>query len=188
METPPARASPRMISTVLPPMPRGGVFTTRSKATSAWRVAPAVDGLVLVAHRPYGAVAAVGGAPRHTGQHPQPSVLNAVGVLELVHQQMPKAALVVFQQVRPFQQELVAAQQQLGEVHQAALPAELLLEAYRATVDMTVPQYREPDTEVRRVWDRAVAKAAGIPQRTVDGWRRLMETEPFVRGTGPNGR
>ena len=57
-----------------------------------------------------------------------------------------------------------------------------LLEAYRATKDMTVPQYREPNAEVRRVWDRAVAKAAGIPQRTVDGWRRLMEAEPFVRG------
>ena len=63
-----------------------------------------------------------------------------------------------------------------------------LLEAYRATEDMTVPQYREPNAEVRRVWDHAVAKAAGIPQRTVDGWRRLMEAEPFVRGTGRNGR
>ena len=60
---------------------------------------------------------------------------------------------------------------------------EPLMEAYRATKNMVVPQYREPDTEVRRVWDQAVAKAAGVPQRTVAKWRRQMEMEPFVRGT-----
>ena len=60
---------------------------------------------------------------------------------------------------------------------------EPLLEAYRATKNMVVPQYREPDAEVRRIWDRAVAKATGVPQRTIDGWRKMMEAEPFVKGT-----
>ncbi len=60
-----------------------------------------------------------------------------------------------------------------------------LMEAYRATKNMVVPQYREPDAEVRRMWDRAVAKAAGIPQRAVNGWRTLMDAEPFVTGKRP---
>ena len=60
-----------------------------------------------------------------------------------------------------------------------------LLDAYRVTYDMTVPQYREPNTEVRQAWDRAAAKAAGISSRKIDGWRQLMEDEPFVStGTG----
>ena len=59
---------------------------------------------------------------------------------------------------------------------------EPLLNAYRATKDKIVPQYREPDAEVRRIWDQAVAKAAGITLREVGGWRNLMDAEPFVTG------
>ena len=55
-----------------------------------------------------------------------------------------------------------------------------LLEAYRATKDKSVPQYREPAAEVRRIWDGAVAKAAGIPARKINYWRELMDAEPFV--------
>ena len=58
-----------------------------------------------------------------------------------------------------------------------------LLDAYRATEDEIVPQYREPDADVRQVWDKAVAKAASIPVRKIDHWRKLMDVEPFVRGT-----
>ena len=61
-------------------------------------------------------------------------------------------------------------------------------EAYRATKDKVVPQYREPEAEVREVWDRAVAKAAAIPVRRITHWRKLMEAEPFVRVTGHDGR
>ena len=60
---------------------------------------------------------------------------------------------------------------------------EPLLEAYHATKDMVVPQYREPDVEVRRIWDRAAAESARISGRTIDGWRKQMEVEPFARGT-----
>lgn len=59
---------------------------------------------------------------------------------------------------------------------------EPLLEAYRATKNETVPQYREPDAEVRRVWDNAVSKAAHIPRKTVGAWRKLLDAEPFVTG------
>lgn len=59
---------------------------------------------------------------------------------------------------------------------------EPLLDAYRATKDAIVPQYRERDAEVRRIWDQAVAKAAEIPHRTVHGWRELLDIEPFVSG------
>ena len=58
-----------------------------------------------------------------------------------------------------------------------------LLDAYRATEDEIVPQYREPSADVRQVWDKAVAKAAGIPVRKINHWRKLMDVEPFVRGT-----
>ena len=59
---------------------------------------------------------------------------------------------------------------------------EPLLDAYHATKTRIVPQFRVPDVEVRQVWDRAVAKTAGIPMRTMNRWRKLMETEPFVSG------
>ena len=63
---------------------------------------------------------------------------------------------------------------------------EPLLAAYNATKDTTVPQYREPNAEVRRVWDVAVAQAAGIPRKRVDAWRNLLDAEPFVTGRRRN--
>ena len=47
---------------------------------------------------------------------------------------------------------------------------EHLAEAYHVTKHMVVPQYREPNAEVRCIWDRAAAQVAGIPHQTVDGW------------------
>ena len=64
---------------------------------------------------------------------------------------------------------------------------EPLLEAYRATNDMVVPQYREPNAEVRRVWDGAVATAAHIPLAAITQWRESMEAEPFVSPTSGDG-
>ena len=63
-----------------------------------------------------------------------------------------------------------------------------LLEAYRATKNKIVPQYREPDAEVRQVWDGAVAKATGIPVRKINHWRKLMDAEPFVAGPEQSAR
>ena len=58
---------------------------------------------------------------------------------------------------------------------------EPLLDAYSTTKDMVVPQYRTPDDEVRRVWDRAAAQVADVPERAVNSWRQMMGVEPFMR-------
>ena len=81
--------------------------------------APAVDGLVVVAHHEHFAGVA--------GQHAHEGVLDGVGVLELVHQQVPEALLVVVQQHRVLEPQLVRAQQQFGEIHQARALAALLV-------------------------------------------------------------
>ena len=60
--------------------------------------------------------AAVLGRP---GEHLQPGVLQAVGVLELVDQDVAEAPLVVLAQRRVVAHQLVGAQHQLGEVDDA---------------------------------------------------------------------
>jgi hypothetical protein len=67
--------------------------------------------LVVVAHRE--------NAPVRPGQHLDPLVLQLVGVLELVHQDVLEAVLVVLQQVQVPREHLEGAQQQLGEIHHA---------------------------------------------------------------------
>src|ERR1700742_3755945 len=57
-------------------------------------------------------------AVRARQQH-EPLVLNGVGVLELVHQHVPEAVLVVLQQRGVVAPQLIGAQQQFGEVHNA---------------------------------------------------------------------
>ncbi len=81
--------------------------------------APAVDGLVVVADREHPAAV--------PGQQPQPGVLDAVGVLELVDQDMAETGAVVFEDLWPLQPELVGAQQDLGEVDQPGAPAQVLV-------------------------------------------------------------
>src|SRR5690606_18468942 len=63
--------------------------------------APTVDGLVVVTYRRYKALFA--------GQHAQPGVLHAVGILEFVHQNKRKAVAVVLKQVRFVEPEFVGA-------------------------------------------------------------------------------
>lgn len=69
---------------------------------------PAVDRLVVVTDH-HQAVAAL-------GKNPQPGVLHGVGVLELVHQDMAEAPLVVLEHAGMVAPEVQGAQQQLGEV------------------------------------------------------------------------
>ena len=71
-----------------------------------------VDALVVVAHGEYGARAAVGPA----GEQSDPAVLQDVGVLELVDQDVPEPVLIVLAQQLVALQQFVAAQQQFGEV------------------------------------------------------------------------
>jgi hypothetical protein len=81
--------------------------------------APAVDRLIVVAHHVELAAAA--------GEQPQPGVLQAVGVLELVHQDVTEALAVMREQPGIVAQQLIGAQQQLGEVDQAVLRAGILV-------------------------------------------------------------
>ena len=76
------------------------------------RAAPAVNGLVIVAHHHKLAVLA--------GEDTQPGVLDGIGVLELVHQNMLKAALVVFEYLGVLEPQLMSAQQNLTEIDHAA--------------------------------------------------------------------
>ncbi len=70
-----------------------------------------VNRLIVVAHREH--------APVRAGEHLDPLVLQLVGVLELVHQDVAEAVLVVLQQVQVLGERLEGAQQELGEIDHA---------------------------------------------------------------------
>jgi len=52
------------------------------------------------------------------------------------------------------------------------------------TSDMDVPQFRDGECEVRRLWDEAVAMALGWDQDWLSELRQLLHDEPNVRGLG----
>ena len=79
-----------------------------------------VDRLVVVADREHGGV--------RPCQRAQPLVLEQVRVLELVDEQVREAPAVVLAKVVALREELVAAQQELGEVHDAFALAHRLVE------------------------------------------------------------
>ena len=49
---------------------------------------------------------------------------------------------------------------------------------------MEVPQYRDGECEVRRLWDEAVAEAMGWDAGDLARLRHLLHQEPHVRGLG----
>ena len=53
-----------------------------------------------------------------------------------------------------------------------------LREAYDATKRMKVPQYRDGDCEVRRIWDEAAGKVLGVNADKLREWRRMLAAEP----------
>ena len=84
--------------------------------------AKGVNALVIVAYRQHRP--ALPRRPGHAtgidaGKHLHPGVLQLVGVLELVNQDMAKAALVMRADVGMVAQQLVAAQHQLTKIHHA---------------------------------------------------------------------
>ena len=81
------------------------------------RAAKGVDALVVVAHgkQGVGAVAVL----RQRAEHLEPGVLQLVGVLELVDQDVAKATLVVLAHRGVVAQDFIAAQHQLTKVHHA---------------------------------------------------------------------
>ncbi len=75
------------------------------------RPAKPVNGLIVVADREHDVFRA--------GEQLQPAVLQAIGVLEFVHQDVPEAVPVMLAQDLVPGKELEGAQQQLREVHHA---------------------------------------------------------------------
>ena len=98
------------------------------------RAAKGVNALVVVAHRQHAAGRPEGGSVVHraaragAGQHLEPGVLQLVGVLKFVDQDVAETPLVVLADRAVVAQHLVAAQHQLAKVHHALALALLFIE------------------------------------------------------------
>ena len=62
----------------------------------------------------------------------------------------------------------------------------ILADCWERTREMVVPQYRDGECEVRRLWDGAVAEAMGWDPEDLAQLRLLLHNEPHVRGLGYN--
>ena len=62
----------------------------------------------------------------------------------------------------------------------------ILAKCWERTKDMVVPQFRDGECEVRRLWDEAVAEAMGWDPDELARLRNLLHNEPHVRGLGYN--
>ena len=60
----------------------------------------------------------------------------------------------------------------------------ILADCWERTKDMEVPQFRDGECEVRRLWDEAVAEAMGWDAAELERLRLLLHNEPHVRGLG----
>ena len=60
----------------------------------------------------------------------------------------------------------------------------ILSSCWERTKDMEVPQFRDGECEVRRLWDEAVAEAMGWDAAELERLRLLLHHEPHVRGLG----
>ena len=60
----------------------------------------------------------------------------------------------------------------------------ILTDCWERTKDMEVPQFRDGECEVRRLWDEAVAEAMGWDAAELTRLRLLLHAEPHVRGLG----
>ena len=61
-----------------------------------------------------------------------------------------------------------------------------LANCWERTRDMEVPQFRDGECKVRRLWDEAVAEAMGWDPDELARLRHLLHNEPHVRGLGYN--
>ena len=62
----------------------------------------------------------------------------------------------------------------------------ILGDCWERTKDMFVPQFRDGECEVRRLWDEAVAEAMGWDANELSRLRNLLHKEPHVSGLGYN--
>ena len=63
---------------------------------------------------------------------------------------------------------------------------QILADCWERTKDTVVPQFRDGECAVRRLWDEAVAAALGWDAGELANLRRLLHQEPHVRGLGYN--
>ncbi len=63
---------------------------------------------------------------------------------------------------------------------------DVLADCWEQTKDMKVPQFRDGECEVRRLWDEAVATALQWDIAELEELKYLLHKEPFVRGYGYN--
>ena len=61
-----------------------------------------------------------------------------------------------------------------------------LVDCWDRTSDMKVPQFRDGECHVRRLWDEAVAEAIDWDAQELKRLRLLLHNEPHVRGLGVN--
>ena len=61
---------------------------------------------------------------------------------------------------------------------------QILADCWERTKDTEVPQFRDGECEVRRLWDEAVAEAMGWDAAELSRLRHLLHQEPHVRGLG----
>ena len=130
------------------------------------RAAERVDRLVVVADREHRRMRA--------REHPQPFVLQRVRVLELVDEQVREAAAVVLAQALVPGKELVAAQQQLGEIDDAFALAHRVVE--RVVLDLPARQFIGRLHHVR-----ALALLLGIGDEPLELLRRVTVVVQAVR-------
>ena len=62
----------------------------------------------------------------------------------------------------------------------------ILADCWECTKDTKVPQFRDGECGVRRLWDEAVAEAMGWDPEELARLRNLLHQEPHVRGLGYN--
>ncbi len=62
----------------------------------------------------------------------------------------------------------------------------ILADCWQRTAGIEVPQFRDGECEVRRLWDESVAMAVGWDVEELSELRHLLHREPFVRGFGYN--
>ena len=98
---------------------RHGKFAQKVLHIAHACAAKGVDALVIIPHGQHAAGADDAPAFHFPGQQFEPLVLQLVGVLELIDQQVAKALLVVLAQSRVVAQQLVRAQQQFGKINHA---------------------------------------------------------------------
>ena len=63
---------------------------------------------------------------------------------------------------------------------------DILADCWERTSDMVVPQFRDGECEVRRLWDEAVAEAMNWDAEYLAHLRHSLHNEPHVRGLGYN--